>query len=128
MSYPVNIITYSEPITTTDSDNESQNGTFHTTQVGEQTVLLALDTQDALALRHVQDRQGKLDITLHTDDVQSAEVTPVDQYYLANRYGIKMAQGEVAIGGYQQVAAPIYPPDAPTAYPPRLICHSPKLT
>ncbi|MEZ4673279.1 MAG: Flp pilus assembly protein CpaB [Caldilineaceae bacterium] len=109
---PVNIAAASAVITST----RSTGGIFQTSDQTAQSVLLALSPQDAVAIRHVQDVQGKLDITLHTDGAQSSTVVPVDQYYLAERYGIKMAQGQVALVGF--VGSPIYPPDVEwAAYP-----------
>ncbi|MCX6049136.1 MAG: Flp pilus assembly protein CpaB [Chloroflexi bacterium] len=70
-----------------------EGGVFHSSEAGAQAILLAVDTQDALTILHVQNVGGSLDLVLRApkDDSASAPV-PVDQLYLANRYKINLAR------------------------------------
>ena len=78
-------------------DAASEGGVFRTPdEKGEQSVLLAVDPQDALAIRHILDVGGKLDLALRApgDDTSSDPVV-VDQFYLADRYQIELVRGNL---------------------------------
>lgn len=71
----------------------SEGGVFRTTDKGGQSVLLAVDPQDALTIRHILDVGGELDLALRgPDDETVAGVEPVDQFYLAERYNIELVR------------------------------------
>ncbi len=111
------VILPSESLSASGTFTTSQSsGVFRTSNAMGQSVLFALSQQDAIAIRHVQDIDGKLDLTLRADSNLTPAVVPVDQYYLAERYGIAMARGQVAKVGF--VSAPIYAPDVDAAYAP----------
>jgi len=78
------------PNTDNDAETESdESGVFRTTNQLGQSVLLAMDTQDALVVRHVLDIGGVVDLALRAPaDDSLADTVPVDQYYLADRYQI----------------------------------------
>jgi Flp pilus assembly protein CpaB len=68
-----------------------EGGIFRTSDEKGQSVLLAIDLQDALTIRHVLDVRGLLDLALRPpDDASMATITPVDQFYLAERYNIRL--------------------------------------
>lgn len=68
-----------------------EGGVFRTTDTQGQSILLALEPQDALVIQHVLNVGGKLDLALRsTQDESFVETEPVDQFYLANRYRIDM--------------------------------------
>ncbi|RME47937.1 MAG: Flp pilus assembly protein CpaB [Chloroflexi bacterium] len=74
-----------------------QNGRFASLNPEEQAVLLALDVQDALLLRHILDVGGTLDIVLRApDDNSLAQAVPVDVDYLLTRYQITPGSSSVA--------------------------------
>jgi pilus assembly protein CpaB len=53
-------------------------------------LLLALDPQDALVLKHLKDADGIVDIVLRApSDNQLFDTKPVDQRYLLDQYGIQ---------------------------------------
>lgn len=81
-----------EAIDTTVAERE-EGGVFHSLETDAQSVLLAVDTQDALTILHIQNVGGMLDLALRApkDDSASAPV-PVDQFYLANRYKISLTR------------------------------------
>ena len=55
--------------------------------------MLAIDTQDALAIRHILDVGGELDLAVRAPgDDTVANVVAVDQFYLAERYDIKLVR------------------------------------
>ena len=55
-----------------------------------QSILLALDAQDALLVRHILDAGGNLDIALRAPDDDSIQDTvPVDEQFLIDRYQIE---------------------------------------
>ena len=59
-------------------------------------MLLALDTQDALTVRHILDDGGLLDLAVRgPEDDSVADTVVVDQYYLAERYQIELSRGEI---------------------------------
>lgn len=65
------------------------SGVFHTINQMGQSVLLAVDTQDALVVRHVLDSGGVVDLILRAPEDESlTETVAVDQFYLADRYKI----------------------------------------
>lgn len=70
-----------------------EGGVFHSLEEGAQSVLLAIDIQDALTIRHVLNVGGILDLVLRAPDDESAqEPVPVDQFYLANRYKVNLVR------------------------------------
>ncbi len=70
---------------------QEEGGVFRTADEQGQSVLLAVDPQDALSIRHVQDVGGALDLALRPKgDETVAETEVVDQFYLADRYGIDL--------------------------------------
>ena len=83
----------SEPDAVNAEDQEG--GVFRTADERGQSILLALDPQDALTIRHVLDVGGQLDLALRApgdDSVQ--ESVAVDQFYLAERYQINLVRGQ----------------------------------
>ena len=73
----------------TEEEEIETSGVFHTVNQTGQSVLLAVDTQDALVVRHVLDSGGVVDLILRAPEDESLiEVVPVDQNYLADRYRI----------------------------------------
>lgn len=71
--------------------NTSEGGVFRTADAQGQSILLALDPQDALVIQHVLNVGGKLDLALRsTQDDSIIDTDPVDQFYLANRYRIDL--------------------------------------
>ncbi|NOZ71136.1 MAG: Flp pilus assembly protein CpaB [Chloroflexi bacterium] len=72
--------------------NDEESGTFRTNQPNEQSILIAIDLQDALVLRHILDTGGRLDLALRAPDNQGyAQTVPVDQRYLIDRYQIMLS-------------------------------------
>ena len=70
---------------------QEEGGVFRTVDEQGQSILLAVDPQDALTIRHVQDVGGSLDLALRPKgDETVVETEVVDQYYLADRYGIDL--------------------------------------
>lgn len=68
---------------------QQEGGVFRTADAEGQSILLAVDPQDGLAIRHILDVDGSLDVALRpTDDVTVATTEAVDQFYLADRYDI----------------------------------------
>ena len=66
-----------------------QSGAF-TSPKGVQSILLALDVQDALLVRHILDAGGNLDIALRAPEDDSIQDTlPVDEQFLVDRYQIE---------------------------------------
>ena len=78
----------------TDAINgRSEGGVFRTSDAEGQSILLAIDTQDALAIRHILDVGGELDLAVRAPgDDTVADVVAVDQFYLAERYNIKLVR------------------------------------
>ncbi len=78
----------------TDAINgRSEGGVFRTSDAEGQSILLAIDTQDALAIRHILDVGGELDLAVRAPgDDTVADVVAVDQFYLADRYNIKLVR------------------------------------
>lgn len=73
---------------------QPEGGVFHTENDGGQSVLLAVDPQDALAIRHILDVGGLLDLALRgPDDESISDIKVVDQFYLAERYQIELVRG-----------------------------------
>lgn len=71
----------------------SEGGVFRTSDEEGQSILLAVDPQDALTIRHILDVGGELDLALRgPDDESVADVKPVDQFYLAERYKIELVR------------------------------------
>lgn len=73
------------------SEEAPRGGVFSTTTVEEPSILLAVEPQDALTIRHVLDIGGVLDIALRgVGDGSLAVTEPVDQPYLATRYQFRV--------------------------------------
>lgn len=73
----------------TEEEEIETSGVFHTVNQTGQSILLAVDTQDALVVRHVLDSGGVVDLILRAPaDESLVETVPVDQNYLADRYRI----------------------------------------
>ncbi|HRW03900.1 MAG TPA: Flp pilus assembly protein CpaB [Caldilineaceae bacterium] len=71
----------------------SEGGVFRTSDAEGQSILLAIDTQDALAIRHILDVGGELDLAVRAPgDDTVANVVAVDQFYLADRYNIQLVR------------------------------------
>ncbi len=71
----------------------SEGGVFRTSDKEGQSILLAIDTQDALAIRHILDVGGELDLAVRAPgDDSIADVVAVDQFYLAERYNIDLTR------------------------------------
>lgn len=70
-----------------------EGGVFRTADQEGQSVLLAVDPQDALTIRHILDVGGELDLALRgPDDDTVTNIEPVDQFYLADRYNIELVR------------------------------------
>lgn len=70
-----------------------EGGVFQTSDERGQSVLLALEPQDALTVQHVLDVGGKLDLALRgPGDDSTKESVAVDQFYLAKRYQIDLTR------------------------------------
>lgn len=71
----------------------NEGGVFRTADEEGQSVLLAVDPQDALTIRHILDVGGQLDLALRgPGDDSTVDVQPVDQFYLADRYNIDLVR------------------------------------
>ncbi len=71
--------------------SESEGGIFRTTDTAGQSVLISVKPQDALAVRHVLDVGGLLDLGLRPrGDETLSETEVVDQFYLADRFNIDL--------------------------------------
>jgi Flp pilus assembly protein CpaB len=76
----------------------TEGGVFATADEEGQSILLAIDPQDVLTIRHILDVGGQLDLTLRgPDDDSISDIEPVDQFYLADRYGIGTTRGEPGV-------------------------------
>jgi hypothetical protein len=72
---------------------EEQGGVFRTMDEGGQSILLAVDPQDALTIRHVLNVGGVIDLTLRAPDNEAVmDAVVVDQFYLADRYKINLVR------------------------------------
>jgi hypothetical protein len=70
-----------------------ESGVFRTADEKGQSVLLAIDLQDAMTIRHILDVGGSLDLALRpTGDESLPETEVVDERYLADRYNIDLNQ------------------------------------
>lgn len=77
------------PVTVLDQGSSDNGGVFQTADEEGQSLLLAVEPQDALAIRHILDVGGMIDVGLRAPGDESlAETTVVDQFYLADRYQI----------------------------------------
>lgn len=73
----------------------NEGGVFATADEEGQSILLAIDPQDALTIHHVLGVGGQLDLALRgPDDETLADIQPVDQFYLTERYGIGTNRGQ----------------------------------
>lgn len=86
------------PVATVDESAEAiqgntEGGVFRTADKEGQSVLLAIDPQDALTIRHILDVGGELDLALRAPgDETVTGLEPVDQFYLAERYKIELVR------------------------------------
>ena len=70
---------------------KEEGGVFRTPDAEGQSILLAVDPQDGLAIRHILDVNGSIDVALRPkDDVSVVTTEAVDQFYLADRFDIDM--------------------------------------
>lgn len=77
----------------------NEGGVFRTADEEGQSVLLAVDPQDALTIRHILDVGGQLDLALRgPGDDSTVDVQPVDQFYLADRYNIDLVRNGSGVG------------------------------
>lgn len=77
----------------------NEGGVFRTADEEGQSVLLAVDPQDALTIRHILDVGGQLDLALRgPGDDSTVDVQPVDQFYLADRYNIDLVRNGSGAG------------------------------
>jgi Flp pilus assembly protein CpaB len=68
-----------------------EGGVFRTADQKGQSILLAVDSQDALGIHHILDTGGSIDLSLRpTRDETIVEVEPVDAFYLADRFNIDL--------------------------------------
>ena len=68
-----------------------EGGVFRTSDETGQSILLAVDPQDALSARHILDVGGAIDLALRpTDDKTVAETKAVDQFFLADKFEIDL--------------------------------------
>jgi pilus assembly protein CpaB len=73
------------------STTTQEGGVFRTADADGQSVLLSVEPQDALAVRHILDVGGSLDLGLRPrDDDTVSETEVVDQFYLADRFNIDL--------------------------------------
>jgi hypothetical protein len=73
--------------------DSNEGGVFRTADEGGQSVLLAVDLQDAMTIRHILDVGGMIDLALRPAGDESVPVTEVvDERYLADRYNIDLNQ------------------------------------
>lgn len=78
-----------------ENQENERSGLFRTSESNGQTIIVALDRDDAVTLQHVIDIGGKLGVLLHVQGNESvAETLPVDALYLAERYNIPLVRGE----------------------------------
>jgi pilus assembly protein CpaB len=70
---------------------QQEGGVFRTADEQGQSVLLAIDPQDALTIRHILDVGGQMDLALRPQgDETMPETEVVDEFYLADRYNIDL--------------------------------------
>lgn len=70
-----------------------QGGVFRTLDERGQSILLAVAPADALAIRHILNIGGIIDLTLRApDDTAVMDAVVVDQFYLAERYEIDLTR------------------------------------
>ncbi|MCC6455649.1 MAG: Flp pilus assembly protein CpaB [Caldilineaceae bacterium] len=70
---------------------QQEGGVFRTADEGGQSVLLAIDLQDAMTIRHILDVGGVLDLALRpAGDESMADTEVVDEFYLADRFNIDL--------------------------------------
>ena len=73
--------------------DQQEGGVFRTSDEAGQSVLLAIDLQDAMTVRHILDVGGTIDLALRpTGDESIPETEVVDERYLADRYNIDLNQ------------------------------------
>ena len=69
--------------------NTQEGGVFRTPDAKGQSILLAVDSQEGLAIQHILDVKGSIDVALRpTDDVSVVTTEAVDQFWLADVYDI----------------------------------------
>lgn len=86
------------PVSNIDDTKEvlgnEEGGVFRTADEQGQSLLIAVDPQDALAIRHILDVGGHLDVALRAPNDESVTDTiVVDQFYLAERFQIELIRG-----------------------------------
>lgn len=73
---------------------QEEGGVFRTSDEQGQSVLLAIEPQDALTIRHILDVGGHLDVALRAPNDESVtDTVVVDQFYLAERFQIDLIRG-----------------------------------
>ncbi|MEM7133790.1 MAG: Flp pilus assembly protein CpaB [Chloroflexota bacterium] len=76
------------------SGTQEEGGVFRTSDERGQSLLLAIEPQDALTIRHILDVGGHLDVALRAPNDESAtDTVVVDQFYLAERFQIDLIRG-----------------------------------
>jgi pilus assembly protein CpaB len=79
--------------TAKEATSNQEGGVFRTPDEAGQSVLLAIDLQDAMTVRHILDVGGILDLALRpTGDESVPNTEVVDERYLADRYNIDLNQ------------------------------------
>ena len=76
---------------------DDEGGVFRTLDAKRQSILVAVDVQDAQMIRFVLDAKGSLDLVLRGPGDDTTEDTkPVDQYFMAEKFGVDLVrEGEL---------------------------------
>lgn len=70
-----------------------EGGVFRTLDEKGQSILVAIDAQDAQMVRYVLDARGAIDVTLRSPgDDSIVETKPVDQFFLAEKFQIDLVR------------------------------------
>lgn len=87
------ILPVSAPSESADTLPAEEGGVFRTLDERGQSILLVLDPQDALTIRHLLTVGSVLDLGLRAPDDETVVTPPVvDQFYLAQRYKIDLVR------------------------------------
>ena len=79
----------------------ADGGVFRTADEQGQSILLAVDPQDALAIRHILDVKGAIDLALRAPNDESViDTVAVDMFWLAEKYQIEQNRGGVQSSPY----------------------------
>ncbi len=79
----------------------TDGGVFRTADEQGQSILLAVDPQDALAIRHILDVKGAIDLALRAPNDESVtDTVAVDQFWLAEKYQIEQNRGAIQASPY----------------------------